>query len=339
MAHAPAIADPLPAQYSGSTSGDVLSLGLSALGIADIDAAIAHSATEVDSTGDPRAHAESSNVGANALGLGIDPISGEANSGPGTPTDSYTMGLGDISVPGVLTVGALQGSGSTNWPGDISCVPDGTPIAQSTTELANANLGLNVSGFGLNILELGAVSTSGNTTLDSGSVVSTASGNLAGLSLLNNAVEIQVLNSPELTATSDGTTGTVTANDYSVEVTIAGQQPVVLSAGMSIPINLDLGAAQANLTLSVGQLQDNSVGATASGSMDFLNVSGTITAPLLGEIADLDLGLLPLSATATAPDGGVECDRLDAPTITSPLAPRSPTTRRRSPARESPVRR
>ncbi|MDI2029891.1 Ig-like domain-containing protein [Saccharopolyspora sp. TS4A08] len=165
---------------------------------------------------------------------------------------------------------------------------------------------------------MGAVSTSGNTTLNAGSVVSTATGNVASLSLINNLVQVQVLDSPTITATSDGTTGTVTADDYSVAVTIAGQT-TVLTAGMSIPINLDLGFAQTNLTLSVGELQDNSVGATASGSMDFLNLSGSISAPLLGQIANLDLGLLPLSATATAPEGGVECDRVDAPTITSPL--------------------
>ncbi|MDI2029892.1 hypothetical protein QFW96_14775 [Saccharopolyspora sp. TS4A08] len=120
LAHAPAYAEPLPAQYSGSTSGDVLSLGLSGLGVPTIDADIGNSATDINSTEDPRAHAESSNVGANALGLPVDLISGEANSGPGTPTDSYAMGLGDITVPGVLNVGALQGSGSTNWPGGTS---------------------------------------------------------------------------------------------------------------------------------------------------------------------------------------------------------------------------
>ncbi|MCP2251828.1 hypothetical protein LY13_000559 [Prauserella aidingensis] len=144
----PVRAEPLPATYSGSTHGDVLSLGLNAGGIANIDASLGHSATNTDSTADPRAHAESANLDAGAVGIPVDVASGQANAGPDTPSDSYTQGLGQIDIPAVLDTGALTGTGQANWPGDLSCVPDGQPIAQSTTTLANASLGLSLLGVG-----------------------------------------------------------------------------------------------------------------------------------------------------------------------------------------------
>ncbi|SFS65119.1 Ig-like domain-containing protein [Saccharopolyspora flava] len=294
-----------------------MELNLSAAGIASINAAIGHSATTTDSTGDPRAHAESANLDANALGIPLAVASDEASSDNATPTDSYTTGFGTISVPGVLSTGAINGSGSTNWAGDAACVPDGTPIAQSRTDLANATLGLTLAGVGLELLSLGALQTSGQTTLDAGSVVSSSSGNLSSLSLLNKLVQVEVLSNPTLTATSDGTTGQITANDYSVAVTIAGQR-TVLRAGQEIPIRLNIGVLSTDLTLSVGQLVNNSSGPTASGSMTFLRLAGSVNGPLGVNLANVNMGLLPLSATATAPPGGVECDRLDAPAITSP---------------------
>ena len=106
--------------------------------------------------------------------------------------------------------------------------------------------------------------TTGRTNLQNGSVVSTSSGNIASLSLINDLVQVEILTNPVLTATSDGTTGTVSANPYSIAVTIAGQR-TVLQAGGSVPINLDVWVLSTNLTLSVGQVQDTSAGATAQG--------------------------------------------------------------------------
>ncbi|OLT48388.1 hypothetical protein BJF85_12765 [Saccharomonospora sp. CUA-673] len=313
----PARAEPLPATYSGSTTGDVLNVGLNAAGIANVNASLAHSNTRTDSTASPRTHAESANVGLNAVGIPVGVASDQANSGPAAGSDSYNAGLGTINLPGVLQVGAINSSGQTNWAGDLACVPDGTPMAQSTTSLANASLGLTLLGFGLNILELGAVETSGNTTLSDGNVVSTATGNVASLSLINGLVGVEVLENPELVATSDGTTGTVTSNDYGIAVTIAGQR-TELRAGMSIPINLNLGVVSVNLTLSVGQLNNTSSGPTGSGSTAFIQLNGNVSAPVVGNLASVNLGLLPLQATATGAPGGVECDQLEQPEITSP---------------------
>ncbi|GAB3918130.1 hypothetical protein GCM10027613_19710 [Microlunatus endophyticus] len=307
-------AAPLPADYSASTSGDVVSVGLDAVGLDTLDAAVGHSATTVDSTGTPRSRAESANVAANAVGIGVGVEAAVAESTNATPDDTYNQSLGQVDVPGVLDTGLVSGTGQTHWASDSACVPDGDPIAQSTTTLAGATLGLP----GLQILDLGTVSTTGSTSLDDGSVVATSSGNLADSSLLNGLVGIHVVNQPEITAQSNGTTGTVTSNDYAVDVTVGNAAPVRLVAGGQIPINLTVpGVAATDLTLTVGNLNDASAGATGEGNMSFITITGTID--LLGANAvTVDLGLLPLTAAATAPTGGVECDSLAAPVISRP---------------------
>ncbi|MBO0884381.1 MAG: hypothetical protein J2P17_29435, partial [Mycobacterium sp.] len=308
-------ADPLPADYSGSAHGDIVSLDTTLAGVR-IGAAIGHSATNVDSTTDPQSEAESANIHANAIGIPVGVSSGSAQADNTTATDSYNVGLGQVDVPGLLDTGVITGSGTANWAGDTQCVTG--PIATSTTGLAGADLGGNLLNvINLNILHLGAVQTTSTTALQGGSVVSTSSGNLADATLLNGLVGVHVVTQPTLTATSNGTTGTVTANDYAVQVTIGGTT-TTLHAGGSIPINLNLGVATANLTLSIGQLNNTSAGATGSGNMNFISITGTISAALVGTLAQVNVGLLPLSATATAPTGGVECNALDAPVITAP---------------------
>src|SRR5918997_6746035 len=152
----PAAADLCPATYSASTHGDTLGLSVTGAGLT-IGAALGHSATDVDSPAEPRAHAESSNLEAGAIGIPVAVASGTADSDNATPTDSYTAGIPPISVPPLFSAGAITGSGSTNWAGDAACVPDGTPIAQSTTSMASASVG---GITGLSILSMGAASTS-----------------------------------------------------------------------------------------------------------------------------------------------------------------------------------
>ncbi|SDT12986.1 Ig-like domain-containing protein [Microlunatus soli] len=306
-------ADPLPADYSGTTHGDVLGLDVTAAGLT-IGAALGHSSTDVASSGDPRAQAESANLEADAVGIPIAVSSGTAASDSGTATDNYDVGLGQVDVPPLLDTGVITGTGATRWPGEAMCVPDGSPIATSTTSLASAALGIT----GIDILELGAASTTGETHLDNGSVVSTSSGVLADTSLINGLVQLHVLDQPRITATSDGATGTATANNYAVAVTVGGTT-TTLRAGGTLPVDLTIPlVANVHLDISVGSLQDLSSGATGSASTSFLRITGSITALGGVSLASLDIGLLPLNATATGAPDGVECDRLDAPTITAP---------------------
>jgi hypothetical protein len=136
------------------------------------------------------------------------------------------------------------------------------------------------------------VEASGWTTLQSGSVVSTSTGNLASLSLVNGLVSVSVLSDPLLTATSDGTTGTVTANDYAVSVTFGGVT-TELHAGGSRSINVTIPfVGSVALTITVGALNDTSAGATGSGDLTFLQISGAISGPTGGSLGSFDYNLL-----------------------------------------------
>src|SRR5580765_6237431 len=309
-----AAADPLPAAYGSATSGRVLSLGINALGLANITAGIGVSTTAVDTTATPRASAASANLAAGALGIPLAIAGGSATAGPAVGSPTYNTGLGQVNVPPVLTTGVLTGTGLANWAGDAACVPDGTPIVQAATQLAGANVGIT----GINILTLGTVSTTGATQHVGTSIVSTSSGNLAGATLLNGLVNIAVVANPTITATSTGATTSVTANAYAIDVTVGGVT-TRLTAGMSLPINLNLGVASASIVVGVGGLSNTSAGTTAAGSASFISITGTI-APAIGPaLATINTSILPLSASATAPAaGGVECTRLDVPTITAP---------------------
>ncbi len=311
---APAFADPLPADYDGQTDGDVLALDVTALNAADVDATIGHALTQVDSEADPRADAESANVEAGAVGLGVSVNEDNASAGPDDESDTYDLALGEVDVAALLDTGIVTGTGSATWAGDAACVPDGDPIAEAQTEVAGITLGIPA----VDILDVGTLSASGETTLDDGSVVSTSAGSIADLSLFDDGVTVDVVTEPEITATSDGTTGTATANDYAVEVTIGGTT-TELTAGGSVDIDLAIGTvATVDATLEVGTFTDESSGATGAGSTTFLSLTGTIEALDGATLATLDLGILPLSASATAPVGGVECDALDPPVITDP---------------------
>lgn len=305
-------ADPLPAAYNGSTLGDVMSLDVTAMG-ETVSGTLAHAATATDSMADPRAHAESANLEAGAVGITTDVVSAEANANDTTPTDSYDVDLGVVEAPGLLTTGMLTGIGQTNWDGDEMCVPDGMAISQSLTQVESVTIGTSE----VQILDGGAMSTSGMTTLSSGSVVTTNTSDIGAFTMADGLIGVEVATIPEITATSDGTTGMVSANDYAISVTVGGDT-VTLHAGDSLPLSIAVGAdADADLTISVGDLVDNSIGAVGSGSLDFINVTGRIST-LVSDLATFDFTIGHLEATATAPDDGVECDALDPPVIMAP---------------------
>ncbi|MBO0811006.1 MAG: hypothetical protein J2P23_03060, partial [Microlunatus sp.] len=310
-------ADPLPAAYSGTTQADLLALNTDPAGL-QVGASIGRSATTVDSTAVPRAKTESANLEPKAADIPVGVTSASAHAGNSNPTGSYDSPLGPVNVPSLLTTGIVTGAGTAKWASDIQCLT--RPISTSTTTLAGADLGSRLSDvIDRRILHLGTISSTGGTRLRNGSVVSTRSGDLADSTLLGGRVRLHVVAKPTLTAISDGTTGQVSANHYAVRVTVGQAAPVTLHAGDSLPIKVDLGTTTADLTLSIGTLTDTSAGATASGTVTFIRVSGTV-ATLLGTQTQVDIRLLRLNATATGSAGGVRCDALDAPVITTPAS-------------------
>jgi LPXTG-motif cell wall-anchored protein len=360
LSAAPAHADYVPAPYSGSTHADIVSTDVDVLsqllGGGTVSAAVGHSATDTDSEATPRTTAESANLDAAILGGTITP---DALGASAPPSGTYDDTLLPVDVSPLLSVAGLHGSGEANWAGDASCVPAGTPLAASTTELASATVGalslplssiplLGLDDIDLTLAELGAVTTTGTTELvpnatdpTTNDVVSTTTATVAATELLGGLVTISVAD-PTLTATSDGTAGTVsynnpvvtvaadTDNDGTDDLTVADVR-VDEGGSLTIPLTLvnvaDLGVdtLTASVTINVNDLDDSATsGALASGtvpsvlSVDVaLGATGAIATLLGSSIASVSLALLPLTATATAPAGGVQCS-LPAPVITSP---------------------
>ena len=61
-----------------------------------------------------------------------------------------------------------------------------------------------------------------------------------------------------------------------------------LTAGKSLNLTIPLGIGTAKLTISVGQLVDNSSGATGSGSLTLLHITGSVTPPFGAALASFD---------------------------------------------------
>ncbi len=167
----------------------------------------------------------------------------------------------------------------------------------------------------------------------------TAEGTVGDIDLLTVAgvptATVTVTNPTKLVVTHDGATRTVDYTAPDVTLTVAGQAPLIISSGGnggsdgSGPITIP-GVATAEINVSV--LDAPTTTATGATIPAVLSIDVTIDALVLGTaLADVHIGLLPLTADATAPTGGVECVAPDttapaAPVITGPTGTVSDTT-------------
>lgn len=313
-------AAPLPATYTGTTSGDVLTLQSSLLGSTLAATTLVHSGTAVDSSlvATP-ASATSANLGAQVGPLGV----AATNTTTAPPTRTASGTLVGANLPGVLSTGVVTYTDSAAWNGATACVPAGTPIAQSTTSTANVGLTLTPTlvpplGSPITVASTGAVSTTTSTQLvqtsavhDTRAVQSTATGNVAGLSLLNGLVTVSTLQ-PTLTTTATSgasTSATLTGSTVTVTGPLGAQ---VLAPGATVNVTTPIGSVALHLS-------SNAEIAQSGGAFSTTYLTAAIT--LLGGTGTVNLGILPLSVSATAPTGGVECD-----TTPPAIAITSPTT-------------
>ncbi|UUZ58862.1 thrombospondin type 3 repeat-containing protein [Nocardioides sp. B-3] len=216
------------------------------------------------------------------------------------------------------------GSGATSaaWAGDLACVPAGTPLAQSFTRVDATTVADNPVPT-LTAAELGVITTTGTVELipsgSTNSVRATAEGTVGDINLLTVSgvptATVTVTNPTKLVVTHDGATRTVEYTAPDVTLTVAGQAPLIISSGGnggsggSGPITIP-GVATAEINVSV--LDAPTTTATGATIPAVLSIDVTVDAPVLGTaLADVHIGLLPLTADATAPTGGVECAPVD----------------------------
>ena len=313
-------AAPLPATYTATASGDVLTLGATAGTTTLATADLVHAAASLDSS-DPTepASAASANLGAQ-----VGPLGAQLNSSRviAPPDASDSGSLVTASGEG-LSTGVLTYSDSATWVSATACVADGTDISSATTTTAGAEFGLPIG----DVIVTGEASVTGTTSLDQVSptndtraVVATSTGSLSDISIAEGLATVAVTSDPTLTATATGTASGsgVAFTPAQATVTIGGTT-TTLTAGVDTTLALPAGAGSVTFHLASSSEITNLVvagdGTSASGDAAPLTAEITLAnAPGLVT----DAALLTLHAEATAPAGGVECDWTPTITIATP---------------------
>ncbi|GAA4749809.1 hypothetical protein GCM10023350_38680 [Nocardioides endophyticus] len=270
------------------------------------------------STATPRASADARNLGGTGLaGTPLPLLSSahsEATTGAPSP-DLTTATTAPVTVPGLVDLGLSTSTAQARTTADGSCLPVGALSSASTATTAGATVvPANIPGLGdVSVLTLPKdVATSQHTQLvgrtGGDAVRATASGSTVDVELLGGAATIKVLDPAVLTATAGGTSGSadVTYDAPAVSVVAGGQSYAVPSNGSPVSIALP---ANPGLSLEVSapglaSQTESADGSSASGSATVLHVALGLAGSSL-----LDVDLLPLSAAATAPAGGVDCAR------------------------------
>ena len=299
-------AAPPTASWSATAGGNVAGVSLSAAGLTLANAQLANSLARASSTTTPRTESRSRNIAASVVGL---PITVESNSQT-APPDLGGPATGSLAAVNALGIGvnALTTSNEAHWSGDQACVVVG-PLAQTTTTTA----GVSVNPVVADILTTGVSSTTGTTSLVSTggnglnrAVQSEARGSIAGVSVLGGAVTVEVVGEAVLTSTASGTPGgaTVTYTAPVVRVTALGDTTTV-ALGTSLPLELGLvGAVTVAVNNPTQVPNPNGQSTTASVNVVTLTVRA---GPAFAPLATATIQLIPLSADATAPAGGIDC--------------------------------
>lgn len=330
----PAAAAPLPAPYAASAHGDLVGVSADLLGIGSLaNARIGHSETTADS--DPlaadNAVAESANLDATIVGFPV-PVDPEiATAPPSQNPDPRTL----LAVPlaPIATVGALTGDVEAAYTDSTSCVPAVTGervLADSVTTLDGLSLA-SVPGFGtlaeVGVSEMHTTTKLVDDAVGGSDVVSTATTSVGAVELLGGNVQVDVASSVTLRATSDGTTGSAGFDSPpSILVTVTGVPGTIAIPLNGTPVDIDIpGLPLANVSITGFNPNNTSSGATGSATLQsLLRVQIEVLPVIPGlPLATVDLSLVPMSVSATAPTGGVECvapdtTAPDAPVITAP---------------------
>jgi hypothetical protein len=320
--------DPVAGGYAASAHGDIVDLATvhllpQLLGQAAdlVSARIGHSRATADSASAQRGTAESANLEAALLGQNIPTDTMTATAPPSTGPTTRT--LVPLPLAPLADIGLISGSvqATDAAPSCVPAVNGVRTVSRGATSLAGITVAPSalVGGY---LAKVGASRTTSTTELvDNGhgtsDVRATTTTTVGDVSLFGGAAQLHVSDPVTLQATSDGTTGTATLVDPpTISATFGNTTtPVPLNGNpVSVPISIGLpGVISVSLKITAFDPTDASSGAVGKASIDDLIrvqlsvdlVAGTV------RVADLDLGLAPMSVQAEAPTGGVDCPATD----------------------------
>jgi hypothetical protein len=310
MAAEPAAAAPLPATYTARASGIIQSVDVNLVALNLARAELVNSIATVASPATPPVTATSSNLAAQAGTL----ASRQSNTETAPPTHSQSGTLLAASGAGITT-GNVSYTDTVRFDGVNACVPAGSDISRSVTRTS----GSTVSPAGVaNVSRTGVSTTTARTLLaarlvanDTRSVVAQASGQIAGLTFLADAVRVNISGQPTLTATATGvaTGSSVTYVPPTAVTATVGGVTRTLTPGTTVTLrvpgvgSVDLhvnSSAEVTRTIAANGLSAAGNTAVVTATVRLLGLAGVS----LGTVTE---GILPLTVAATAPAGGVEC--------------------------------
>ena len=351
-ARAPATVVHPPAPYSASATGDltdltvipitggedplgqvitqiISSLGLPATSVANLH--LVHSEANANSTGlqdgPLRSEARAANLDPlTALSVDLSSLLSQvlqvAPPDNAAPTTKQLLAITPQQSGNLLDVGVSEASALAHWAGDSACVSADEPLADATNDVAHAGVlpspagGIAFAGPGNGAVSVRSTLTLPTTTAFTGAdpraVHAESSTQVASVNLFNNALMIDVITPPTVTATATGIPGTATATATQPVLTINGN-PVINGMDLASSlgplfstINTALAPLNQALSLTVSiadtstSVSDDGTAASAHASLLTLHL-GLIGTPIV------DLEVLPIDATATAPAGGLDC--------------------------------
>lgn len=310
--------------YTGTADGDIVELDAKLLGGDLAGLVVSTSDVDVDSTATPAATAVSQNVEAAVAGFPITVSEQRAEAPPSV--DPPSASLLPVDLAPVASVQAITGDVSASFTDTESCVDavgGERVLGTSDTQLA----GLTVLGVPplASTANVAASTTSSVTKLvnqpGTGSkVVSETTTEVGTISLLGGAVLVELEGPAVLRAESDGTTGATNYNAPTVTVTVVGSPPIEIEpngTAVSVPVSL-LPPLEADLKVTAFSPDESVVGESASATLDAILSVDLDVDLILTDVADVELSVGRMAASATAPEGGVDCEPAAPVVITSP---------------------
>ncbi|MGI8663035.1 MAG: hypothetical protein ACR2LQ_07465 [Acidimicrobiales bacterium] len=307
----------------------VTALGLPATSVANLH--LVHANADADSTGinggPERSAARAANLDpltATSIDLSsvLSEVSQTAPPDNASPNLASLLAIPASATGGLLSAGVSQASVLAHWSGDNACVSASQPLSDSVIETAdaavlpNAQGGVAFVGPGDGAVNVHSTTSLPTTTaftgVDPRAVQADSTTQTAAVNLFNDALRIDVITPPAVTANATGIPGTATASFTQPVLAINGNQIISgqdlsnLITPLLTALNPVLLPLAPLLTLSVsvgdGTTSVSPDGTSASATAALL----TLHLGLLGSPV-VDLVVLPLTATATAPAGGLDC--------------------------------
>jgi hypothetical protein len=313
---APAPAAAAPGPYSAAAHGDIVDLDVDLLGGDLAGVKVGHSEVLTNTATTPKVTSTSTNVEL-GLGAGSFPVDEQVATAPPS-SDPAEETLLPLNLTPVANVQAIRGDTSAQFISDTECPPAVSGVrllGTSRTRLAGATV-LGVAGLG-SLVDAQASETSAGTALvdvpgGKSAVVSNADATIGNVELLGGQAVVKVSRPVRLSAVSNGTTGDSSVTNHLVTVTLGGGTIIDIPVGggaINIPINL--AGLVVDLKVRAFAPTETVTGAAVTATLDA--VIGIDLNVKLGaqEVADVHLGIGQLSASATAPSGGVNCNAVD----------------------------